>query len=131
MQYRSTDHDDGITEVLVWLRVVSMFWSLLFPLAHLPLDHPRVDPISSRVDHFLADLRQQIRPPPPLTADPAWALRYAATQNLQGARERDPKRSDRFLLGGLEHQHPDHKMVDQQRIEFLNDSGRRLAPQTQ
>jgi hypothetical protein len=63
-QYRSTAHDDRLSELLGWLRVVAMLGSFLPPVAHLPLDDPWVDSIASFGQDLLADLAQQRLAPP-------------------------------------------------------------------
>ena len=101
--------------------------SFLLPVAHLLLDHSRVDPIAPFFDDLMTDLFEKPPMPVPSSSLTPWRLREPATENLQRIGEREPLGIDRLLGSRLEHQDPNDVVADEQSIELLHHSSGRLA----
>src|SRR5262249_20196723 len=63
VQSNISSNGDGFAEGHGGPRGVAVLRPFLGPVAHLPLDHSRVDPVAPRWQHLLAHLPQQLRPP--------------------------------------------------------------------
>ena len=101
--------------------------SFLLPVAHLLLDHSRVDPIAPFFDDLMTDLFEKPPMPVPSSSLTPWGLREPTPENLQRVDEREALGIDRLLSGGLEHQDANDIVADEQSIELLHHSSGRLA----
>src|SRR5512135_2860184 len=109
-----------------------MLRSFLLELRHLSLDHPRIDPVAPYlvIRALLLHLPQQ--PPIPLlepSRGRAVTFRQPALEDLEAPQEREPIRVEPRRPGRLEHQRPDHEMPQRHRVDLLDHTGWRLAPQ--
>ncbi len=87
-----------------------MFLPFLGPLAHFAFDNSRVDAVTTVWQDFLGDFLQQIFVPPSQATATAWALGQSATQNFQGACERQASRWQLLRRRRLDHQCPYDEM---------------------
>src|SRR5437867_315757 len=99
------------------------------PVAHLAFDYSRVNPIATRLDHFLCDLRQQIRVPTLQSMDATRTFRQATTQDLQRIHERQLPRWDLRPCCRLAHQLPHYVVSQEQAVDLLHHPCWRLAAQ--
>src|SRR3954453_9199358 len=129
MQYRSTAHDDCLAKLLGGLRIVAMLGPLLPPVAHLPLDDPRIDPVATLLQNFLGHLSHQILVPPAEAPVARRTLGQPTPQDLQGRGGREMMRVDPPRRRRLLHQRADDVVPQQEPVQLLHDSAGRLAPQ--
>ncbi len=107
-----------------------MLGAFLLPLRHLSLDHARIDPVAARVSPLPLHLPEQaLIPRLKGCRRLAVTFRQAAFQDLETPGERQPVWIEVHRRGGLEHQRPDDKMAQRQRIDLLDHPRWRLAPQ--
>ena len=106
-----------------------MLGAFLLPLGHLSLDHARIDPVAARVSPLPLHLPEQaLLPRLKGCRRLAVTFRQAAFQDLETPGERQPVWIEVHRRGGLEHQRPDYKMAQRQRIDLLDHPRWRLAP---
>src|SRR4051794_38520464 len=99
-----------------------MLGPLLLPVAHLPLDDPRVDPVPTLLQDFLGHLSHQILIPPAETPVARRTLGQSTPQDLQRRRERETMRVDPPSRRRLLHQGSNHVVSQQEPIQLLYDS---------
>src|SRR5512135_2463564 len=131
-QYRSTKHNHCIHKGFVQRRHASMLRSFLLELRHLSLDHPRIDPVAPYlvIRALLLHLPQQ--PPIPLlepSRGRTVTCRQPALEAPEAPHEREPIRVEPRRPGRLAHQRPDHEMPQRHRVDLLDHTRWRLAPQ--
>ena len=94
-----------------------MLGAFLLPLGYLSLDHARIDSVAARVSPLPLHLPEQaLLPRLKGCRRLAVTFRQAAFQDLETPGERQPVWIEVHRRGGLEHQRPDHKMAQRQRI---------------
>jgi len=100
------------------------------PVAHLLFHHARLDAVAVRLDDLLRDFLDQIAMPTAMAALFAGTFGQSAAGNLQSIGERNPVRIDLPFGGSPINQNANEIVTQQQPVDFLHDSRRRLLRKT-